>query len=114
MTLQDLSPATPDVEAEPSLADERPAETPARPTAVAGTLTTDRRTTVTFYLSETLRNRARAAYRSTSFEERDSSWSEMLNKALIAEVERREAEYNSGEMFTASEAPLTPGRPIGF
>jgi hypothetical protein len=114
VTLQDLSPATPDVEAEPSLADERPAETPARPTAVAGTLTTDRRTTVTFYLSETLRNRARAAYRSTSFEERDSSWSEMLNKALIAEVERREAEYNRGEMFTASEAPLTPGRPIGF
>ncbi|WP_434315749.1 ParB family protein [Leifsonia sp. P73] len=117
MTLQDLSPAIqaiPDVRAEPPLADERPTETPDRPTAVADTLTTARKTTVTFYLSETLRNRARAAYRSTSFEERDSSWSEMLNKALIAEVERREAEYNRGEMFTASEAPLTPGRPIGF
>ncbi|MEY9852597.1 hypothetical protein ABH923_002275 [Leifsonia sp. EB41] len=120
MTLQDLSPAIPDaedildVQEECPLADERPAETPERPTAVAGTVTTARRTTVTFYLSETLRNRARAAYRSTSFEEKDSSWSEMLNKALIAEVERREAEYNCGEMFDASEAPLTPGRPIGF
>lgn len=113
MTLQDLSPG-PDVPAELPHASERPDETPERPTAVAGALTTARRTTVTFYLSETLRNRARAAYRSTSFEEKDSSWSEMLNKALIAEVERREAEYNRGEMFTASEAPLTPGRPIGF
>ncbi len=73
-----------------------------------------RRTSVTFYLSEGLRNRARAAYRSTSFDERDSSWSEMLNKALIAEVERREAEYNRGETFAASEEPLSPGRPIGF
>lgn len=114
MTLQDLSPAIPDVEAEPALAEECPEETADRLTAVAGTLTTARRTTVTFYLSETLRNRARAAYRSTSFEEKDSSWSEVLNKALIAEVERREAEYNCGEMFAASEAPLTPGRPIGF
>ena len=107
MTLQDLSPAPTDAPAEPPHAEGSPAEAPEQPPAV-------RRTTVTFYLSETLRNRARAAYRSTSFEEKDSSWSEMLNKALIAEVERREAEYNRGEMFAASEAPLTPGRPIGF
>ena len=42
------------------------------------------------------------------------SYVEMINKALIAEVERREAEYNSGETFAASEEPLSPGRPIGF
>jgi hypothetical protein len=90
------------------------AEYRARPTAVAAKSAPARRTSVTFYLSEGLRNRARAAYRSTSFEEQDSSWSEMLNKALIAEVERREAEYNSGESFGASEEPLSPGRPIGF
>ncbi|CAM5441418.1 ParB family protein [Leifsonia shinshuensis] len=94
--------------------DEPLPEPAGRPNAIAGALTTDRRTSVTFYLSETLRNRARAAYRSTSFEERDSSWSEMLNKALIAEVERREAEYNRGEEYAASDAPLTPGRPIGY
>ena len=114
MTLQDLSPAGADIQVDSTRSDERPAEAPDRQTAIAGELTTDRRTTVTFYLSATLRNRARAAYRSTSYEEKDSSWSEMLNKALIAAVERREAEYNRGEMFAASEAPLTPGRPIGF
>ena len=102
MTLQDLSQAPTDCGPE-----ERPSSVDAENVEAA------RRTSVTFYLSETLRNRARAAYRSTSSEERDSSWSEMLNKALIAEVERREAEYNRGEVFAASEAPLTPGRPIG-
>lgn len=73
-----------------------------------------KRTTVTFYLTEAMRNRARAAYRQTSFDERDSSWSEMLNKALLAEVQRREAEYNGGRVFVGNEEPLTPGRPIGF
>lgn len=85
-----------------------------QPTTVAGSTTTAKRTTITFYLTEGLRNRARAAYRSTSFEEKDSSWSEMLNKALLAEVERREAEYNDGEKFTGNDEPLSPGRPIGF
>lgn len=85
-----------------------------QPTTIAGSSTTANRTTITFYLTEGLRNRARAAYRSTSFEEKDSSWSEMLNKALLAEVERREAEYNDGEKFTGNDGPLSPGRPIGF
>ncbi len=73
-----------------------------------------RRTTITFYLTEALRNRARAAYRSTSFTEKDSSWSEMLNKALLAEVERREREHNDGATFEGGDEPLAPGRPIGF
>jgi len=73
-----------------------------------------KRTTVTFYLTEAMRNRARAAYRQTSFDERDSSWSEMLNKALLAEVQRRERAYNEGRAFVGNEDPLTPGRPIGF
>jgi hypothetical protein len=38
----------------------------------------------------------------------------MLNKALLAEVERREAEYNDGRVFVGNDKPLTPGRPIGF
>jgi hypothetical protein len=73
-----------------------------------------RRTTVTFYLTDAMRNRARAAYRQTSFKERDSSWSEMINKALLAEVQRREREHNDGEKFVGNDDPLTPGRPIGF
>ncbi len=73
-----------------------------------------RRTTITFYLSEVLRNRARAAYRVTSFTEQDSSWSHMLSKALLAEVERRERLHNVGKPFAGGAEPLTPGRPIGF
>lgn len=75
---------------------------------------TSPRTTVTFYLTEALRNRARAAYRSTSFAEKDTSWSEMLGKALLAEVERRERHHNDGETFEGGSEPLSPGRPIGF
>jgi hypothetical protein len=73
-----------------------------------------RRTTITFYVDPELRNRAREAYRSTSYAERDSTWSEMLCKALLAEVERRERLHNSGEEFLGSEHPLAPGRPIGL
>ncbi|GAA1448348.1 ParB family protein [Leifsonia poae] len=72
------------------------------------------RTTITFYIPGPLRDRARAAYRSTSFAEKDTSWSEMLTKALVVEVERREAQYNHGDRYTGGEAPLSPGRPITF
>ncbi|WP_348789645.1 hypothetical protein [Leifsonia sp. NPDC080035] len=71
------------------------------------------RTTVTFYLPDELRNRARAAYRSTSNVEGDRSWSEMVGKALLAEVQRRETLHNGGRAFIGSDAPLPPGRPIG-
>lgn len=74
----------------------------------------EKRTSVTFYLSESFRNRARAAYRSTAFNERDTSWSDMLVKALVAEIERREDLYNDGEEYTGHNRPLAPGRPIGF
>lgn len=73
-----------------------------------------KRTTVTFYLTDAMRNRARAAYRQTSYDERDTSWSEMINKALLAEVQRRERAYNGGQAFVGNDEPLTPGRPIGF
>lgn len=90
------------------------AEFRVKPTTVAGVTTASRRTSVTFYLTEGLRSRARTAYRSTSFAEKDSSWSEMLNKALLAEVERREHAHNAGEAFAGTDEPLSAGRPIGF
>jgi hypothetical protein len=73
-----------------------------------------RRATITFYIGEALRDRARAAYRSTSLAEQDTSWSEMLAKALLAEVERREAEHNDGDRFAGDDGPLRPGRPISY
>jgi len=85
-----------------------------QPSTVQAAVDTSRRTSVTFYIPEALRNRARTAYRSTSFAERDASWSEMLNKALLAEVERREFEHNGGATFEGGTEPLTPGRPLGF
>lgn len=74
----------------------------------------EKRTSVTFYLTESFRDRARAAYRSTAFSERDTSWSDMLVKALVAEIERREEIYNDGEEYPGHSRPLAPGRPIGF
>jgi hypothetical protein len=73
-----------------------------------------RRATITFYIGEALRDRARAAYRSTSHVEQDASWSEMLAKALLAEVERRESEHNDGDRFAGDPGPLRPGRPISY
>ncbi|MFF1876740.1 hypothetical protein [Leifsonia sp. NPDC058230] len=93
---------------------EAPAEPPVRERVIAGVPTTSRRTTITFYLPEGLRTRARAAFRSTSFDEQDSSWSEMMNKALLAEVQRREDIHNAGQVFPGSDDPLTPGRPIHY
>ncbi|HEV7184456.1 MAG TPA: hypothetical protein VGN33_08155 [Leifsonia sp.] len=90
------------------------AEYRATPTTVAAENTKSPRTTITFYLTEALRNRARATYRATSFLEKDTSWSEMLNKALLAEVQRREREHNADQLFKANGDALTPGRPIGF
>ncbi|WP_285114693.1 hypothetical protein [Leifsonia sp. fls2-241-R2A-40a] len=90
------------------------AELRVSPGAVAQPKRTKKRTTVTFYVSDAMRNRARAAYRQTSFAERDTSWSEMLNKALLAEVERREVEHNAGQVYVGTDEPLTPGRPIGY
>jgi hypothetical protein len=46
-----------------------------------------------------LRNRARAAYRATSYAEGDNSWSHFVAKAIEAETARREAEHNDGEMY---------------
>ncbi|MDR6972416.1 ParB family protein [Leifsonia shinshuensis] len=95
-------------------AEVRPSSAPPTADAPGHSKRPPKRTTVTFYLTDAMRNRARAAYRRTSFDERDSSWSEMLNKALLAEVQRRERAYNGGRAFVGNDKPLTPGRPIGF
>src|SRR3954471_5987381 len=67
------------------------------------------RTTITFYLPERLRNRARTAYRSTRAHETDHSWSDMLSKALLAEVERRERAHNDGERYVGTDERLRAG-----
>ena len=73
--------------------------------------TRDARTTITVYLPHSLRNRARAAYRATSGDERDLSWSEFVGKAVLAEVERREREHNEGLPYEGGALPLGAGAP---
>ncbi|MFF1571579.1 hypothetical protein ACFVWR_02445 [Leifsonia sp. NPDC058292] len=97
----------------PAAARKKAAEFRALATTVASTPTAAGRTSITFYLSETLRNRARTAYRMTCADEADLSWSDLIGKALLAEVERREVMYNDGEEFDGSPERLQPGRPVG-
>ena len=44
-------------------------------------------------------NRARAAYRATSYAEGDNTWSHFVAKAIEAETTRREADHNEGQMY---------------
>jgi Centromere-binding protein ParB C-terminal len=72
----------------------------------------EKNASVTFYLPPELRNRARAAYRSTSHFHGDSSWSDMIRKALLAEIERREQMHNDGRSYVPDDTPLSAGRPL--
>lgn len=67
---------------------------------------------MTVYIASRHYARARAAYRATSYVARDRSWSDFVEKALIAELERREAEHNAGEPYAPDPSPLSPGRPL--
>ena len=71
------------------------------------------RSAITTYLSQSARQRARATYRATSHLEGDTSWSDFVETAILAEVERRESEHNSGERYAIDQTPLSPGRPLG-
>lgn len=67
---------------------------------------------VTFYMNETDLQRAKAAYQATSSQENDRIWSDFVARALLNEVERREALYNEGEPFPGKPAKLAPGRKL--
>ena len=67
---------------------------------------------MTVYIASRHYARARAAYRATSYAARDRSWSDFVEKALVAELERREAKHNAGEPYAPDSSPLSPGRPL--
>jgi len=67
---------------------------------------------MTVYIASRHYARARAAYRATSYASRDRSWSDFVEKAIVAELERREAEFNAGEPYAPDSSPLSPGRPL--
>lgn len=72
--------------------------------------TTSKLANMTVSLPEALRNRARAAYRATSYAEGDNTWSHFVAKAIEAETTRREAEHNGGEMYPSWTENLPGGR----
>lgn len=65
---------------------------------------------MTVSIPAALRNRARAAYRATSYAEGDNTWSHFVTKAIEAETARREAEHNDGAMYPSWGENLPGGR----
>ncbi|MGY4542583.1 hypothetical protein ACVWY0_002507 [Arthrobacter sp. UYNi723] len=65
---------------------------------------------MTVSIPAALRNRARAAYRATSYAEGDNTWSHFVAKAIEAETARREAEHNEGGMYPSWGENLPGGR----
>jgi hypothetical protein len=66
--------------------------------------------TMTVSIPAALRNRARAAYKATSYVEGDNTWSHFVARAIEAETVRREAEHNDGEMYPSWGEKLPGGR----
>jgi hypothetical protein len=92
---------------------QRGAGTEPRPTPVSPEAAVDSETKrMTVYIASRHYARARAAYRATSYAARDRSWSDFVEKALIAELERREADHNAGQPYAPDSSPLSPGRPL--
>lgn len=87
-------------------------ELPAAAPTVVSKLAVTERERVTTYLDGRLRARAREAYRATNHVEGDKSWSDFVERAILAEVTRREAVHNDGRPYAGDETPLSPGRPL--
>lgn len=105
-----VSPATP--------ATERPAAAPEAAAAPEPTKTepvkkpaTKYPPKVTFYQGQEDTARMRGIYRLTNAQEGDSSLSDFIHKAVMAEVQRREKKYNGGN--EAPDIGVPRGRPMG-
>jgi hypothetical protein len=71
------------------------------------------KTSLTVYVPDELRTRARALYRATSHLEDDRTFSHMVEKMLEAAIRERELRYNEGMPFAGDKARLSSGRPRG-
>ena len=66
---------------------------------------------VNLYLTVDTNERARAAFKATAHLEGDLTWSAFVDRAILAETERRELEHNKGKPF-AAVGRLRAGRPL--
>ena len=112
-SISGLPPRKPQPDASRLIAANRP-HPPAEPPAPAAKLpdTTGERVKVSVYFDARHRDAARAAFRATAHLEGDGSWSDMVEKAVLAEVERRQQAHNDGNPFDGGGDKLTPGRTI--
>lgn len=95
----------------PAVTPELPAsELPAVVPSVVSKLAVTERERVTTYLDGRLRARARKAHQATSHLEGDKSWSDLVGRAILAKVARRESTHNNGRPYAGDETPLSPGR----
>ncbi|GGM16221.1 ParB family protein [Nakamurella endophytica] len=90
----------------------RPTAQPVQPPASETDHEVDAPRKVTTYMRPSVRDRAAVAFKATAYFEQDDSWSHMVEKAVLAEVERREAAHNGGRPFAADGAMLKRGRLI--
>ena len=73
-----------------------------------------RKPQVSFYMDAANLKRAKAAYKGTSNQEMDDSWSDFLSRAIMNEVARRERLYNQDQPFAGGSGKLAPGRKPNF
>lgn len=115
--------AVPDVEPQKPVTEPaatEPAPVPAAPEPVAAPAATPAASTAagkkaSFYLGPVTHERMRAAYAHAWPHEGFTSLSDLVDKAIMAEVERLEAEYNGGEPFPAvGDRAIPRGRPISY
>lgn len=67
---------------------------------------------VTAFVAPSLNKRAKATFKATRHLEDDASWSEFVERAILAETQRRELEYNAGEPYPSDGTRLPAGRPL--
>ncbi|MDN5771191.1 MAG: hypothetical protein L0H24_09890 [Microlunatus sp.] len=88
---------------------ERPAEQPAQPRRASQS-----KHKLSIYQDPADTARLRAAYRHTLAASTDRSFSDFINRILMAEVERLETQHNGGQPFRGVGAGEIPtGRPVG-
>lgn len=86
-----------------------PAEQPARPRRASQS-----KHKLSIYQDPEDTARLRAAYRHTLAASTDRSFSDFINRVLMTEVERLEAQHNGGKPFQGVGAGEIPtGRPVG-
>jgi len=102
-----------DIEAPSAPTQEQPAAPGVATVRPAPKAESERTGRLSTYLTMDTLERARATYRATSHLEHDRTFSDFVERAIYAEILRREAAHNAGERYEADTSRLRPGRPLG-